>query len=669
MGSSCGLRSLEVLSPALLEMKSWPEPSPQQREALISRGKELLQKAMKNQDACSGSSILANARLWGVQILHVDEMLSYVQQLLHAVSGARKRCQKTETKCLPSGSRVRRGKLKPPFLKVEDQSRQFRPFHHQFKSFPELNFLAPKSSSPFEPPKSPSRSCRARGLEDCPMHSEGERSPRSTPVAAPKKKRGFCECCQETFEELQQHLQSPQHQGFALDDSQYAPVDRVISQLTHSFVQQSAEGPRSCLADERLGPQAQGTGGAEVLAAELGEERQRPEQRAGEPVIDTERDGGPETQGCSPHLPGDRASSPREGRGGSESCSQGLPASAGLDAGVCAAPGAAAGGTGWGLAPDLGWGTRGAAARAGEAAAACSEPEEQRVLGSVRRRKRRLSSPQSARLRKAPRLGLGGGLPACEGAEPVGGGPGVPGAVEAGSVALRTAPASSPRGSPADPASGSPEAVAGGFGPAEAAAASERGRSRASAGPRGERPRGASGNPPRNVCSPALESTVSPAGWPAGPVPSPEPPGAEARCCCSLCVGAAEKIAAGLPDLAGQRGERAPCPGPPQPPPRAAQADPHLSGGSSGSGWDARLLSTLTGSRDGRTRPGDRDSLHGTRVGVRDSGYASQLCSVLKQKSELAWAGKEDTSCRGCCAGTQGASFPVFEAFLGSWTS
>jgi len=38
-----------------------------------------------------------------------------------------------------------------------------------------------------------------------------------------------------------QHLQSPQHQGFALDDSQYAPVDRVISQLTHSFVQQSAE--------------------------------------------------------------------------------------------------------------------------------------------------------------------------------------------------------------------------------------------------------------------------------------------------------------------------------------------------------------------------------------------------------------------------------------------
>lgn len=35
------------------------------------------------------------------------------------------------------------------------------------------------------------------------MRSDGEKSPRSTPVTVPKKKRGFCECCQETFEELQ----------------------------------------------------------------------------------------------------------------------------------------------------------------------------------------------------------------------------------------------------------------------------------------------------------------------------------------------------------------------------------------------------------------------------------------------------------------------------------
>ncbi|NXN35818.1 DBF4B protein, partial [Rhinoptilus africanus] len=208
-------------------------PRPHQKPpdtALISRGKELLQKAMKNQVSSVrtgfslAGSILANARLWGVQILHVDGILlcrlkfsSWCCTLFPGAAGELGSC------C----SRWRgTGKLKPPFLKVEDQSRQFRPFHHQFKTFPDLNFLAPKSSSPFEPLKNLSNSCRV---------SEREKSPRSTPITVPKKKRGFCECCQETFEELQKHLQSPQHKRFALDDSQYAPVDRVISQLTNSF--------------------------------------------------------------------------------------------------------------------------------------------------------------------------------------------------------------------------------------------------------------------------------------------------------------------------------------------------------------------------------------------------------------------------------------------------
>ncbi|KAG6922232.1 DBF4 zinc finger B, partial [Chelydra serpentina] len=91
--------------------------------ALISRGKELLQKAMRNQDSSSSSSILANARSWGVRILRVDEMMAYVQQLLFRVSGARKQSEKM-VKCFSMGQGVLKvGKLKPPFLKIEDQSR------------------------------------------------------------------------------------------------------------------------------------------------------------------------------------------------------------------------------------------------------------------------------------------------------------------------------------------------------------------------------------------------------------------------------------------------------------------------------------------------------------------------------------------------------------------
>ncbi|XP_075378801.1 protein DBF4 homolog B isoform X1 [Mycteria americana] len=666
--------------------------------ALISRGKELLQKAMKNQDTCSGSSILANARLWGVQILHVDEMLSYAQQLLCAVSGARKQCQKTEAKCFASGSKIcKAGKLKPPFLKVEDQSRQFRPFHHQFKSFPDLNFQAPKSSSPFEPLKSLSNSCRARHVEGCLMRSEGEKSPQSTPVTVPKKKRGFCECCQETFEELQKHLQSPQHKRFALDDSQYAPVDRVISQLTNNFVEQSAKVLRSRLTDECLVPQAQVAGGIEMLTAELGKERQQPELGAVELLIDTEYDRGLKTKGCSPCLPRDRVSSPREGEGLSENCSLGLPVGAGLTRGVCAArgttEGSAVGDADLGLAPDLGWGTCVAATHVGEAIASSSEPHKQQVLESISHlpqalpvsRKRQLSSRQSTQVGKKPRLELGGGLSPYKQANPADGGMGVQGAGQMSepglplSTKLSNQPCSSPGldlcpcGNPGDPASqlGSLEAVSVGFDPAEAAAGStvgERGWSKANTSSQGKQLGGENENTPRNVNSPDLESMVSKTSCPTGQLPSPKLPVAEARCC-SLCVRAAEKIAPELPDLPGHSREWAPCPGLLQPLPHKAQADHNFSKSSSESDWDVQLLSTLSGVQDGRIQSVDRDLLLRTHVNVRDSGYESQLCSVLKQKSELAWAGKEDKNCRNCCTETKGAPFPIFETFFGSWTS
>lgn len=40
--------------------------------------------------------------------------------------------------------------------------RKFRPFHHQFKSFPEVSFLGPKDASPFEAAMTPGSSHHTR---------------------------------------------------------------------------------------------------------------------------------------------------------------------------------------------------------------------------------------------------------------------------------------------------------------------------------------------------------------------------------------------------------------------------------------------------------------------------------------------------------------------------
>nr|XP_025717539.1 protein DBF4 homolog B [Callorhinus ursinus] len=231
-----------------------------------SRGKELLQKAIRNQESGSrggggrSSSLLTSARAWGVRILHVDEMLMHVQQLSLDALCVKKQGPKKKPEVgrpaelkgngqsavvksvttsppspLPEGtcpaeSRMRKvARLKAPFLKIEDESRKFRPFHHQFKSFPEVSFLGPKDASPFEAAMTPGSSHHTREPKD------REPSLRSATRTLPRRRKGFCECCQEAFEELHAHLQSTRHQGFALEAHLYAEVDRVIAQLGHSF--------------------------------------------------------------------------------------------------------------------------------------------------------------------------------------------------------------------------------------------------------------------------------------------------------------------------------------------------------------------------------------------------------------------------------------------------
>lgn len=459
------------------------------------------------------------------------------------------------------------------------------------------------------------------------------------------------------------------------------------------------------LTDEHLMPRAQVTGGIEKLTAELGKESQQPEQGAVD-LFDAEPDPGLKIKECSSGLSRDRVSNPREEGRLTENCSLGLSVRAGLTARVCAARAtteefAVVGDTDSDLASEFAWGTCVAASHVRGAIASSSEPDNQQVLGSVSHlpqalpvsRKRQLSPRQSTQVGKKPRLELGGGRSLCKQASPVGGGMGVQGAgqmpepglpgVEAGSWPLSTKLSTRPHhppvldlclgGNPGDPASqpGSLEALSVGFDPTETAVVStvsKHGWSRGNMSSHGKLG-GENGNTPRNVLSPALETTMSKSSCPAGQSPSAKLPVAEARCCCSLCVKTGEKIAPELPSLPSHSKEQTLCPGLLHHLPCNTQADDNFRKSSSESDWDVQLLSTLTGIQDSKIRAVDRDLLQRTHVNVRDSGYESQLCSVLKQNSEFEWAAKGDKSCRNYCTETKEAPLPIFETFFGSWTS
>nr|XP_023969928.1 protein DBF4 homolog B isoform X2 [Chrysemys picta bellii] len=671
--------------------------------ALISRGKELLQKAMRNQDTSSGSSILANARSWGVRILHVDEMMAYVQQLLFRVSGARKQSEKMMVKCFSVGPGVLKvGKLKPPFLKIEDRSRKFRPFYHQFKSFPDLNFLAPNRSSPFEPLKTPSSSCRVRAPEGCLTHSERERSPRSSPAAAPKRRKGFCECCQETFGELQMHLQSPRHRRFALDASRYAAVDHVIAQLTNDFAEIPAWSspprvPCSPVADEELcGSQAKAVEGLGTPAAELGQKHQPARKDQAElrlsavAVLGRECSTGPE------EMPKEKVSQ--------------LPPAPELPAGhpllglraemlrarPSASPGPAGRAHAWcrntdpsavgssphctvvlAAAPDLSRWPQASDGLTGEAAA-CSpelvpqdalEPLSHPLGASPRPRKRKLSASPRPRLGKKPRIRLSSDALQLEkqaGAEHCS-------SVQRGAEgAAGTAPSGAPGAELlllsgrlcSFPASGPPQAstrvlpepVPMAIDDTEATLASTATQQSWERGTPEGQPTERAPEPPCCVAGSGLElqsPTWDKASCSAVQPALPRLPTPQAR-----HLGCTE-VAEGAPPTSIDLGES------------GTQAAPNLgpSPSSSESDWDGQLLCSLDTLQGTRNRPVDLEVLRRTCINVRDSGYESHLYSVLKQKSELDWAGRDDQSCRNCRVETEGAPFAVFEACLGSWTS
>ncbi|NXT45636.1 DBF4A protein, partial [Pluvianellus socialis] len=205
----------------------------------MSRGKSLVEKAIKEQDLIPSGSILSNALSWGVKILHVDDVKNYIEQKKKELFLIKR--GGSSVKDVVSGSlpfvKMLPGRLKNPFVKVEDRSRHYRPFYLQLPSFPVLNYCVPKPYSPFEVDKKyPSAQKQTQSKQRNKINSDKDCG---TPVQLPqkdKKKRGYCECCGKKYEDLQTHLESEQHRNFA-QSTQYQVVDDIISKFVYEFVE------------------------------------------------------------------------------------------------------------------------------------------------------------------------------------------------------------------------------------------------------------------------------------------------------------------------------------------------------------------------------------------------------------------------------------------------
>ncbi|XP_028332548.1 protein DBF4 homolog A [Gouania willdenowi] len=199
-----------------------------------SRGKALLEKAIRNNEHLQESSVLSNARSWGVKIMYVDDAFSYLKQLSQEASTAKQK---------PSDIKART--LKAPFLKIEDLSRKYKPLFMLCVSLPTLSYRS--RYSPFEPPPPPlfwdekgteKEQNKARENKVESIFSDKCQAPPSfepVPRLLRKKDGSYCEICRQSFTSMEEHLQSDQHRSFVLDPSNYALVDGLVAEMLPGF--------------------------------------------------------------------------------------------------------------------------------------------------------------------------------------------------------------------------------------------------------------------------------------------------------------------------------------------------------------------------------------------------------------------------------------------------
>ncbi|NXB85326.1 DBF4A protein, partial [Vidua chalybeata] len=198
----------------------------------MSRGKSLVEKAIKEQDLIPSGSILSNALSWGVKILHIDDVKNCIDQKkreLYLIKRAGSSSKDVVSASLPF--------IKMPFVSLAEKtlSTKYRPFYLQLLSFPFLNYCVPKPYSPFEVDKKYPGQKQTQSKERNKINCDKDCGMPAQFPQKDKKKRGYCECCGKKYEDLQTHLESERHQNFA-QSTQYKVVDDIISKLVYEFI-------------------------------------------------------------------------------------------------------------------------------------------------------------------------------------------------------------------------------------------------------------------------------------------------------------------------------------------------------------------------------------------------------------------------------------------------
>ncbi|XP_019747647.1 protein DBF4 homolog A isoform X2 [Hippocampus comes] len=245
----------------------------------IRHRRSFVEKAAKEKDILQTSKILSKALEWGVKIFYVDDVLVYIEMKkktvasqcpnLTAAKPPAKDASIAEFPCQKSKGRIRK-----PFIKVEDSSRHYRPIYVTMTSMPELNLKTLAPHCPFlvdaKKPAGAKRRENSAKVSACEGQAAGRKNNNG------KNGDGYCECCMAKYGNLMTHLRSERHQAFSKSDA-YKVLNQVVSPLDCTRFNTFMKSASSVQLD--TGP----FGGLSVRATENIEEKHQPDNCPKEP--------------------------------------------------------------------------------------------------------------------------------------------------------------------------------------------------------------------------------------------------------------------------------------------------------------------------------------------------------------------------------------------------
>lgn len=201
---------------------------------VMSRGQSLLMRSnsLKDKPVCDPVTF---AQTWGIKIVSLDTVVQAVdkhrfnpsspvtkQPLESHLDMKRRKFSDTAVKVGNAESKLT--KFSDAFVKFEDTESNFRPFFHQYSTFPRLDLEGDLSNGIFK--------CGENVRPVVVRKNVG------TPASARKQKvwskRGYCECCDVMYEDLNEHLISADHQRFVEHFENFADLDKLIDEISLS---------------------------------------------------------------------------------------------------------------------------------------------------------------------------------------------------------------------------------------------------------------------------------------------------------------------------------------------------------------------------------------------------------------------------------------------------